>query len=197
MRVGERKRLGVFGGTFDPPHIGHLVIADDAREQLGLDGVLLMVANLPWQKVGTREVSTVTDLLDMVNAALADELHLTASTIEIERGGPSYMVDTLDELTAANPDTDWFLLVGSDAAAGLDTWHAYERLTELATIVVFPRPGHEDQRPPAGIDYELLRTPLLEVSSSDLRSRVGSGRSIRHLVPDSVRRLIVERDLYR
>lgn len=194
--VGERKRIGVFGGTFDPPHVGHLIVAADACDQLALDTVLLVVANVPWQKVGSREISHPNHRLAMVESATAADDSLTSSAVEIERGGPSYMVDTLAELTQAYDDSDLFLLVGSDAAGGLDTWDRHEQLAQLARVVVFPRPGHEHERPPQGIVHDVLRTPLLEVSSSDLRRRVSAGRSIRYLVPEGVRRIIENERLY-
>ena len=187
----------MFGGTFDPPHIGHLVAARDACDQLGLDRVLLVVANVPWQKVGERTISPVADRWAMVRAATDGSERLEACDVEIRRGGPSYMVDTLDELRRALHDAALYLLVGTDTAAGLATWHDWERLAGLARLVVFPRPGSQDERPPLGVEFDLLDTPQLEVSSTDLRERVREGRTIEHLVPDAVRRVIGERGLYR
>src|SRR5690349_20125056 len=121
-------RIGVFGGTFDPPHVGHLVVAVNVRHALSLDRLLLVVANDPWQKRGTRQVSPAPDRLAMVEAAVADVEGLEASSIEIARGGASYTADTLAALRAANPASELFLVVGTDAAQGLPTW---DRLDEV------------------------------------------------------------------
>ena len=111
-------RLGVFGGTFDPPHVGHLVTAVNVRHALSLDRVLLVVANVPWQKVGERTVSPAEDRLAMVEAAARGVAGLEVSRLEIDRGGPSYTADTLGHLHAAHPGVELFLIVGSDAAGG-------------------------------------------------------------------------------
>ena len=112
------RRIGVFGGTFDPPHIGHLVAAVDAQQVLGLDVVLLVVAAVPWQKVGERAISPAGERVAMVRAAVADRPGLEVSELEIRRGGPSYTADTLAELRHAEPDADLFVILGRDAAAG-------------------------------------------------------------------------------
>ena len=191
------ERLGVFGGTFDPPHIGHLVAAISAREQLGLDRVLLVVANEPWQKTGTRPISPAEDRLAMVAAAVADVDGLEASRMELDRGGPSYTADTLRELADNDPGGQRFLILGADAAGGLPTWERADELPALATLVLVERPGVPAPAPPAGWSYEVAQMPRLDVSSTDLRRRVLEGRSLRFLTPDAVVSCIEERRLYR
>jgi nicotinate-nucleotide adenylyltransferase len=196
VRSGAGRRIGVFGGTFDPPHIGHLVAAVDALQVLDLDVVLLVVAAEPWQKVGTREISPAEDRLAMVRAAVEDTPGLEASDIEITRGGPSYTADTLDAIRAEEPDAELFVILGNDAAAGFRTWERHEDVAAAATLVVVDRPGAS---PPAPGDEDWVRVdiPELEISSTELRERVAAGRSIRYLVPPGAAAVVAERGLYR
>jgi nicotinate-nucleotide adenylyltransferase len=187
----------VFGGTFDPPHVGHLVAAVNARHGAGLDRVLLVVANEPWQKVGLREVTPAADRFAMVAAAVEGVEGLEASDLEIRRGGPSYSADTLEQLHDDDPARELFLILGSDAAAGLETWEHTERLRELATIVLVERPGAEGARPPVGYRYEVVSVPLLDVSSTEVRARVAEGRPLDYLLTPAVIRCIHDRHLYR
>jgi nicotinate-nucleotide adenylyltransferase len=189
------ERLGIFGGTFDPIHVGHLVTAVNVRHSLQLDRVLLVVANDPWQKAGT-VVTSAADRLAMVAAAVADVPGLEASAIELERGDHSYTADTLTELRRHHADAQLFLILGSDAAAGLPTWERAEEVRELATLVVVTRPGAETLTAPDGWTYERLEVPRLEVSSTDLRARFGDGRPLDYLVTAPVQRLIRELGLY-
>jgi nicotinate-nucleotide adenylyltransferase len=193
--VGER--VGVFGGTFDPPHVGHLVAAVNVRYALELDRVLLVVANDPWQKQGSRAVSAAEDRLAMVEAAVRDVDGLEASALEIERGGISYTADTLQQLRDEDPDRELFLVLGSDAAAGLPTWDRVEDVRKLATVVVVTRPGAEDGRPPEGWTWTRVEAPRLEVSSTDLRARVVDGRPLDYLITPAVMDSIADRRLYR
>lgn len=192
---GGGRRVGVLGGTFDPPHIGHLVTAINVADVLGLDVVLMVVANEPWQKVDSRRISTASDRLAMVAAAVEGEDGVVASDLELRRGGPSYSVDTLRELRAAEPDAELFLILGGDAAAGLDTWERPQELADSCRIVVVDRPGTLSEVP-ARFSYERVAVPRLEVSSTDLRERVREGRPTRYLLPDAVISLIAERGLY-
>jgi nicotinate-nucleotide adenylyltransferase len=191
------RRLGVFGGTFDPPHVGHMAVAVNARHALDLDEVLLVVAGEPWQKVGEREISPAEDRLAMVEAAVGDVAGLEPCDVEVRRSGPSYTADTLAELHDAEPDAELFLVLGSDAAAGLDTWERGEEVQRLATVVVVDRPGEEGERPPPGWRYRRVECPRLEVSSTDLRARVLDGRPLDYLVPEPVISCIAARRLYR
>lgn len=196
VRSGGGRRIGVFGGTFDPPHIGHLVAAVDAQVALDLDVVLLVVANVPWQKVETREISPAADRLALVEAAVADTPHLEVSDIELCRGGDSYTADTLADLRAAEPDAELFVILGNDAAAGFATWERYEEVADAATLVVVDRPGTPTPVDPR-FAWVRVDIPELEISSTELRQRVAEGRSIRFLTPDRVASAIRDRSLYR
>lgn len=193
MTVSER--LGVFGGTFDPIHVGHLVTAVNVRHSLDLDRVLLVVANDPWQKAGTVDTAAA-DRLAMVEAAVCDVDGLEACDVEIRRGGDSYTADTLQHLKESHPGADLFLVLGSDAAGGLPTWGRAAEVRELATLVVVTRPGAEASSPPSGWTYQRLEVPRLEVSSTDLRARFADGRPLDYLVTGPVQRLIRDRGLY-
>ena len=193
--MGER--IGIFGGTFDPPHVGHLVVAVNARYALRLDRLLLVVAHDPWQKTHSRPVSSAADRLAMVEAAVADVDGLEASALEIDRGGVSYSADTLAELRDEDPSRQLFLVLGSDAAAGLPTWDRGDEVRKLATIVVATRPGAESGAPPPGWSWESLETPRLEVSSTDLRTRIADGRPLDYLLTPAVIDSIRARELYR
>lgn len=192
------ERIGVFGGTFDPPHVGHFVAAVNVRHSLRLDRVLLVVANEPWQKVGTRTITPARDRLAMVEAAVADVAGLEASAVEIERGGQSYTADTLEELAACYPGAGLFLIVGADVADDLETWERWEVIRDLATLVVVNRPGAEMAAPPAGAGWRVasVAIPALEISSTDLRARAADGRPLDYLVPPGAIRCIRERGLY-
>jgi nicotinate-nucleotide adenylyltransferase len=190
------RRIGILGGTFDPPHIGHLVMGVQVRDALALDVVLYVVAHEPWQKVGARPVSPSADRLALVEAAVADLEGLEACDLELRRGGPSYTADTLAELRAAGPDDELWVVLGADAAAGLPTWERGDEVAELAHLVVAAREG-ETGAPPAGWSWRTVPMTRLDVSSTDLRDRVRDGRSIDVLVPPAVRSQIEARSLYR
>lgn len=196
VRSRGPRRIGIFGGTFDPPHIGHLVAALDARAALDLDVVLLVVANVPWQKVGSRAISLADDRLAMVRAASAGAEGVEVSDLELRRGGDSYTADTLADVRRDEPDAELFVILGRDAAAGFTTWERYEEVAQLATLVVVDRPG-----PPVELDprfaWVRVDIPELELSSTELRERVAAGRSIRYLVPDGAAAVIEGRGLYR
>ncbi|MEZ5144399.1 MAG: nicotinate-nucleotide adenylyltransferase [Acidimicrobiales bacterium] len=191
------RRIGVLGGTFDPPHVAHLVAAVNARHALDLDVVLLVVANEPWQKVGSRDVSPVEARLAMTRAACEGVDGVEVSTVEIERGGPSYTVDTLRELRRHHPDAELFLVLGGDAAAGLPSWERAEEVPELCRFVVVDRPGSEFD--PTGWPgrWERVEIPRLDIASTDLRARVADGRPLDFLVPPGVLSCIGTFDLYR
>jgi nicotinate-nucleotide adenylyltransferase len=190
------RRVGILGGTFDPPHIGHLGMAVEVRDALALDVVLLVVAHEPWQKVGDRPVSPSADRLALVRAAVADLDGVEASDIEIRHGGPSYTADTLATLAAAGPDDELWLILGADAAAGLPTWERGDEVAERAQLVVAARDG-ETGAPPPGWSWRTVPITRLDVSSTDLRARVATGRTIEVLVPPGVRTEIASRSLYR
>lgn len=190
------RRIGVFGGTFDPPHVGHLVTAVNVGHLLELDLVLLVVAGSPWQKEGTRAITPAADRLAMVAAAVEGVARLEVSSIEVDRPGPSYTVDTLDALAAVYPGAEFYTVMGADAAALLPTWERYNEVLRRTRVVVVDRPGAPSDLPPL-TDWIHVQVPHLDVSSTDLRARVVDGRPLDFLVPDAVRRVIVERGLYR
>lgn len=191
------RQVGVFGGTFDPPHVGHLAIALEVRHTLALDEVWFVVAGDPWQKSEERSITPASIRLAMVEAAVAGAPGVQVSTIEIDRDGPSYTADTLTDLAAAHPNDTFHLIIGSDAAAGLDTWHRPDVVAALARVVVVDRGGRQGGRPPKGWRFTLTDVPVLEVSSSDLRRRVAEGAPIRGLVAAGVADLIDSHGLYR
>jgi nicotinate-nucleotide adenylyltransferase len=194
--VGER--IGIFGGTFDPIHVGHLVAAVNSRHAVGLDRVVMMVANIPWQKAGTRAVSTAEDRLALVDAAVGGVEGVEAGSLEIERGGESFTADTLGELKAANPGAELFLIIGWDVAPVLTTWERYEEVQRLATLVVVNRPGSPPPRmlTEAGWRVVEVTVPNLEISSSDLRARAADGRPLDYLIPEAGVRCIRARGMY-
>jgi len=189
-------RVGVFGGTFDPPHVGHLIVAQDAMESLGLDRVRLVPAHVsPLKTEGP--TGTPPDLrLEMVRRAAAGHPGFEISGAEVERDPPSYTVDTLREFSEAEPDVEWTLLLGADQWADFDRWRDPGTIAELARIVVLTRAGADARPVRAGVDHEVLEVPRVDVSASDIRRRARTGRSIRYLVPEAVRTLIDEKGLY-
>ena len=189
------RRIGLFGGTFDPPHVGHLVTAVNVRHALRLDFVVLMVANVPWQKHGSRAISSADDRLAMVEAAVRDVRGLVAGDVEIRRGGPSYTADTLAALQAEHPGADLFTIVGDDAAAAITTWERHDEVAASSTLVVVDRPGAPVVLP-SEFAWERVEVPRLEVSSTDLRARVNDGRPLDYLVTEPVLQIIRERSLY-
>lgn len=187
----------MFGGTFDPPHVGHLVAAVNVRHSLCLDRVLLVVANAPWQKLASRPISAPADRLAMVAAAVEGIEGLEACDREIRRGGLSFTADTLAELHDEDPTAELFVVVGADAAAGLRTWERVAEVRRLATLIVVDRPGVDVGDLPAGWDVARVEIPRLEVSSTDLRARVVDGRPLDFLLTPPVISCIDQRGLYR
>lgn len=193
---GLGERVGVVGGTFDPPHMGHLAIALEVGHALALDRVLLVVAGDPWQKTAHRSVTPAADRLVMAEAAAEGLDGVEVSDLEVRRSGPSFMADTLACLTAVSPGDELFLIVGSDTAEGLDTWSRPEEVRDRAVTVVVDRGGREGGRPPVGWPHLVVEVPVIDVSSSDLRRRVAAGEPIRGLVPRAVADIIEARGLY-
>lgn len=189
------RRVGLFGGTFDPPHVGHLVTAVNVRHALSLDVVILMVANVPWQKEGSREITPACDRLAMVEAAVRDVPGLVPGRQEIDHGGPSYTADTLSMLAVEQPDAQFFTIIGDDAAAGLHTWTRWEEVVDRSRLVVVDRPG-EHVELDDDIDWIRVEVPRLEVSSTDLRARFTDGRPLDYLVTPPVLEVIRSRGLY-
>ena len=188
-------RVGLFGGTFDTPHLGHLVTAVNVRHVLKLDLVVLMVANDPWQKHGTREVASAVDRLAMVQAAIKGVDGLVAGEDEISRGGPSFTADTLIAMGQRYKGAELFTIVGDDAAAIFGSWQRASEIAKLSTLVVVDRPG-SPLMPPSEFVWNRVEVPRLEVSSTDLRERFVDGRPLDYLVSNEVLKVIAERGLY-
>jgi len=193
------QRLGVFGGTFDPPHRGHLAVAEATRDVLGCDRVLLVVANDPWKKSPERSVTAAADRLALVQAMLRDadparRAALEACDMEIRRGGPSYTVTTLRELRAAHPDAELCLVIGRDLVDQFSSWHESAHIERLATIVVVDRPGFvADTRR----GWKTLQVPAVDVSSTELRAALQSGDDTVNFLTPGVVEEIRARGLYR
>jgi nicotinate-nucleotide adenylyltransferase len=200
-------RLGILGGTFDPIHVGHLAVAEEAREALGLERILFVPAAVPPHKLG-RAITLAEDRLAMVELAIAHNPAFVASRVEFERGGPSYTVDTLVDLDrserAAGREPDLILVMSAEAFHDLPTWREPARVLQLARLAVAPRDGYPDAEPgflarnfPGFEDRAIfLDAPRLRLSASDLRERAACGRSLRYLVPDAVATYIGDHDLY-
>jgi len=193
--LGER--LGVFGGTFDPIHLGHLRAAECARESLGLTRVLFLPAGQPPHRA--RALAAAFDRYAMVSLATAHNAFFAPSPLELGREGPSYTVDTLRALRAGSPRAEIFLVLGSDAFAEIGTWHAAAEVAAAATLVVIERPGPEAPPPQLPEQARVVRVaaPGLLVSSSEVRRLRGEGKSVRYLVPEPVADYIDKRELYR
>ncbi|MDE0161525.1 MAG: nicotinate-nucleotide adenylyltransferase [Acidimicrobiaceae bacterium] len=190
-------RIGVLGGTFDPPHFGHLAAGLEVRHRLGASRVLFVVANDPWQKSRLRPVTPARLRLEMVRAAVGGLDGIEASALDIDRGGESYTADTLRELRGLHPGAELLMVVGSDTAGGLDTWKRPPELRELATTVVAERPGPSGGRPPTGWPAVAVEVPALDISSCDIRSRFADGRPVEALMPAAVIEIVRSAGLYR
>ena len=194
-KSGPKRRIGLLGGTFDPPHLGHLIAADEVRWRRSLDEVWLVVANDPWQKSDSRQVTSATDRLEMVKAAVHGLPGLVASDIELQLGGASYTASTLRSLGDLYPNTEFEVIVGSDAAAGLETWSEPDWLAEHAQFVSVRRAGQVGHAPERFHVTE-VQMPQLEISSTDLRDRFARGAPVRLLVPEAVCSIVHSKGLY-
>lgn len=188
--------IGVFGGTFDPFHVGHLLAAVDARRALELERVLLVVAADPWQKSG-EVMASAADRLAMAEAGIAGVDGLEVDRSEIDRGGPSYTADTLAELAGRYPGRPLVLIVGSDVAAQLATWKRADEIRSLANLAVLVRPGAETSVPPPGWRYRSVPTSSPDVSSREIRARLAAGRPVGDLLPAGVIGYVRANGLYR
>ena len=193
-------RIGILGGTFDPPHAGHVAAARAVLEQLALDRLLLVVANDPWQKSGERELTPAEDRFALTEAMAAEVPGAEASRLEIDRGGPSYSVDTVEQVRASAPlgrPLEIFLVVGADLLPELGSWHRPGDLQRLVTLAVVSRPtGAGRPAAPPGWRVVWVDGPQVPVSSSEVRALLAAGRPVDGLVPDRVIRCIRRRGLY-
>lgn len=192
------RRLGLFGGTFDPPHLGHLVVAQDVVERLELDRLFFVPAGEPPHKVEDR-LSPAAVRLAMVQAAAGDDPRLGVSDVEVAREGPSYTVDTLRWYRERHPGAELFFLMGADQLVRFRSWREPREIARLARLVVMAREGVDPERLDPGIEVPFLRVPVtrVDISSTEVRRRIREGRSIRYLVPEPVRRIIEREGLYR
>lgn len=192
------KRIGILGGTFDPPHIGHVIVAAEVRAALELDRVLFVLAAVPPHKA--RQDVTAQDVrLAMLRAALEGEAAFEVSDEELRRGGASYSVDTLRRLREVEGEAELFFIIGADQYAEFATWRSPQEIARLARLVVIPRgcTGPEEVTPGVDVPHEVVQTTRIEVASSDIRRRVRDGGAWRHLVPGAVGKIIDARGLYR
>jgi nicotinate-nucleotide adenylyltransferase len=205
MRAGARDpgdvaevRIGIFGGTFDPPHVGHLLVAGDARDALELDRLIFIPAGSQPLKVESPAIASPQDRLEMIRLAVADDANYLVDDAEIHRKGLSFTVDTLEDLSARYPGAKLFLLLGRDALEGFGKWKNPDRIRELATLALMQRPGAEGgagQYRDQGVIT--VSTRQVDVSSTEIRARLRAGKSIKGFVPESVERFIDARGLYR
>ncbi|MEK7440099.1 MAG: nicotinate-nucleotide adenylyltransferase [Chloroflexota bacterium] len=203
-------RLGLFGGTFDPPHLGHLILADESRSQLGLEKVLWIVSGQSPLKLD-RELSPVEARIEMVQAAIADNPHFVLSCVDIDRPPPHYTIETLKILEREFPRDEFYFIMGEDSLRDLPKWREPQEIIKRATLAVLARPnpsGRKEREDPKGFaDLESkipgvssrvvwVNAPQLEIASSEIQKRIREGRSVRYMVTDEVRRVIEERRLY-
>lgn len=186
-------RVGIFGGSFDPPHVGHLLAASDATEALGLDRLVWVPAGVQPLK-GAVAGAPAEARLSMVEAAVAADPRFGVSAIEIERGGLSYTVDTLAAFADEYPAAERFLVIGMDSVATFDRWREPERIMALAQVAVLQRATDAALAVPAGM--QVVSTRRVDVSSTEVRARVRAGKPVRGFVPDAVARVIERAGLY-
>ncbi|MBI4199087.1 MAG: nicotinate-nucleotide adenylyltransferase [Chloroflexi bacterium] len=198
-------RIGIFGGTFDPPHLAHLILAEEARQQLALDEVVFMPTGQPWMKAPL-SISPADLRLEMVRLATTSNPFFWVSPLEVERAGPTYTVDTLVALRELwGPEAELFFLLGMDSLKLLPGWREPDRVLQLCTFVAFARPDHplsslaevEARLPGLRERVQLVQGPCLGISGTEIRRRASEGLSIRYLVPPAVGRVIQAHGLYR
>lgn len=185
------KKIGLLGGTFDPPHIGHLIIADDVYHELGLDEVWFIPSQIPPHK---NAASVSADKrLEMVEKATSDRDYFFVKGIELQRTGPSYTIDTIKQLKELYPDIDFYFIIGADMVEYLPQWQAIDELIHAIQFVGVKRPGFDLVTP---YPVRLVDSLVVDISSSDVRSRIKARRPVRYLLPESVDRYIREHKLY-
>jgi nicotinate-nucleotide adenylyltransferase len=196
-------RLGIFGGTFDPPHLGHLILADEAFHQLNLDRLLWVLTPDPPHKLD-KSITPLQHRLDMLLTAISGNPHFELCSVDMDRIGPHYAVDTIRILSEKYPGDEWVYLMGGDSLRDLHTWrNPQEFIHSLAAVGVMVRPGilvnlqELDQKiPGVRAKVRLIDAPLVDVSASDIRKRVAKGNPFRYYVPPDVYQIIIDRDLY-
>jgi len=197
-----RRKIAIFGGTFDPVHLGHLIMAEQCREQAGLDELWFVPAARPPHKRDLQP-APFERRAEMLALAVAGHPGFRVETLEKDRPGPSYTADTLQELTAAHHDVDWYFVLGSDSVVDLPGWYQPQRIVALAHLLIVARPGvivpaaEELARTlGAAVRMQVIAAPLIGIASTDIRQRAAAGRSVRYLVPRPVEVYLVEKQLY-
>lgn len=192
-----KRRIGIFGGSFNPPHVAHLIVAELVRDQFGLDGILWL-PNYQSPLKRHQDAAAPEHRLAMTRLAVKgnDTFHL--SEMEIRHEGVSYTVDSLRTLQDSNSKIDYSFIIGSDGLAHFESWREPQEILERVRLIVFPRPGTERVDPPAGFEDRIVtaEAPLLEISGTVIRERIQSGKSFRYLVPETVHDYILEKGLY-
>jgi nicotinate-nucleotide adenylyltransferase len=188
-------RLGVMGGTFDPIHFGHLVAASEVAHAFNLAKVIFVPTGEPWQK---QTLTAAEHRLKMTQLAIADNPLFEISTVDIDRGGPTYTIDTLRDIRVSHPSSELYFITGADAISQIMSWKNIDALWPLAKFVGVTRPGHELNVPKmAQADVSILEIPALAISSTDIRARVKAGKPVDYLLPDAVIEYIHKNELYR
>lgn len=197
MTASSPRRIGLFGGTFDPVHDAHVALARLALDELRLDELRWVPTGQPWQKA--RSITPAAHREAMVRLAMGDEPRFVLERCELERNGPSYTLDTVRELQAQTPGATWFLVIGQDQYAGLHTWKDWQELLGRVTLAVANRPGFAPQPDPQVLRFSHTAVPLpmMAISSTEIRRRVAAGEGIAELVPAGVARYIEQNRLYR
>lgn len=193
------RRIGVFGGTFDPPHLGHLVAAGEAAYRCRLDEVVFVPTGDPWQKHHLN-VTAAAVRLAMTRSAVESDPFFRVSTCDIDREGPTYAVDTVADVRAEyDEDVELYFIIGADSLANLHTWHRVEELCKAVKFIALNRPGHSRREVDTsfGVEVEFIDMPGVDISSTECRERVRAGEPIRYLVTDPVAAYIREHGLYR
>lgn len=188
-----KKRIGLMGGTFNPPHLGHLMMAEQVKSQLGLDQVLFMPDNIP-PHVDTKTAVSAKNRLEMVRLSIVDNPDFGIEDIELRRGGISYSYDTLCQLKELHPENEYYFIIGGDMVAYLPKWHRIDELVKLVNFVGVSRPGYSKETP-----YPILwvDVPNFEISSTEIRKKIALGCSIKYLVTTEVEEYIRKEGLYR
>jgi nicotinate-nucleotide adenylyltransferase len=196
------ERLGIFGGTFDPPHIGHLILAEYAREALGAAQILFVPAADPPHKEGTR--TDIAHRLAMLERSIADNPTFAVSRVDVERPGPHYTIDTIRIVQTQYPGSELYFMIGADSLRDLTTWHQPEGLIRLCKLAVLPRPGvqvtadmHEASLPGLAEQVVMLDTPMVDVSSTGVAARLRAGKTVRYLLPQPALDYVRANGLYR
>ncbi len=182
------------GGTFDPIHIAHLVAASEVHGALNLDRVIFIPAGQPWQKAHL-EIAPAKQRLELVDLAISGDSRFASSDIEITRSGPTYAIDTVQQLKQENPDNDYFWIVGTDALQGMPTWHNFTQLQNLITIVAVNRNGVSAAK--VDFPYTFVEMPEIHLSATEIRMRIKEGKSISYLVPQKVADYLSSAGLYK